>query len=171
MSIRPFLEQRQAVLVREREDAVVRLEVIDSELREISVALTAIGETPGLLKLAAGLGSADTSINGLTLKQLTVRALQDNFPAGASAGQLLDAFKNAYGREVERSSLSPQLSRLKDAGVIELDGRLWRLARKENSPEAIASSGVVGGANSGMTLPLSALGLNYQPPVEGPEGR
>lgn len=160
MSIRALLEQRQVVLLRERADVAARLEVLEAELHEIDVALEAIGGTPGLLRIAAGLGGADTSIKGQTLKQLTVRALQDHFPGGASAAQLLDVFRNAYGREVERSSLSPQLSRLKEAGVIDLDGnRLWRLVPKNNGPAASAAR-LVGGEETGAATPEFSLGIN-----------
>lgn len=54
-----------------------------------------------------------------TIKELIVKALDDHFKQGASAVDLIEFIKNAYGRAVERSSLSPQLSRLKQDGWIE----------------------------------------------------
>ncbi len=47
---------------------------------------------------------------------------------GATAPELREFIRDAYGREIERTSLSPQLSRLKDDGLLALttDG-VWRL--------------------------------------------
>jgi len=65
----------------------------------------------------------------LTMKQLVRKALGEHFANGATAIELLDFFRNAWGRnDVIRTSLSPQLSRLKREGVITLDGMTWRLA-------------------------------------------
>lgn len=53
--------------------------------------------------------------DAMTIKQLVIRALWDNFcETGATAAELCEFFRYAYGRDVERSSLSPQLSRLRD---------------------------------------------------------
>jgi hypothetical protein len=65
----------------------------------------------------------------LTMKQLVRKALDEHFANGATALELLDFFKNAWGRhDIIRSSLSPQLSRLKREGVIRLEGKTWHLA-------------------------------------------
>ncbi len=48
----------------------------------------------------------------LTMKQLVVKALEEHFHDGATTRQLLDFFRDAWGREVERTNLSPQISRL-----------------------------------------------------------
>ncbi|HZG47851.1 MAG TPA: hypothetical protein VEZ41_16520 [Allosphingosinicella sp.] len=65
----------------------------------------------------------------LTMKELVLKALAEQFPGGAAAKDLLDFFANAWGRgDVVRTSLSPQLSRLKEEGKIVLNGLIWRLA-------------------------------------------
>lgn len=65
----------------------------------------------------------------LTMKDLVIKALTEVFPQGATAGDLLDFFANAWGRnDIQRTSLSPQLSRLKQEGKIRLDGLVWSLA-------------------------------------------
>lgn len=89
----------------------------------------------GVVNVAIGVGSliAKTSriiaeaqdrnpflqFEGLTIKQLIVKALGDHFLNGASASELRDFIENAYDRNIERSSLTPQLSRLRDEGVVE----------------------------------------------------
>lgn len=69
----------------------------------------------------------------LTMKQLTVKALKEQFRNGATANQLIAFFKNAWGRtDVVRSSLSPQLSRLQEDGYIKREGRVWHLMKDPN---------------------------------------
>jgi hypothetical protein len=65
----------------------------------------------------------------LTMKQLVRTALAEHFPNGATANEMLELFHHAWGRnDVVRTSLSPQLSRLKRERVITLHGMKWRLA-------------------------------------------
>lgn len=54
----------------------------------------------------------------LTMKQLVVKALREHFPLGATARQLIDFFRDAWGCNIERANLSPQLSRLYQDGVL-----------------------------------------------------
>jgi hypothetical protein len=65
----------------------------------------------------------------LTMKQLVVRALTEHFQNGATAKQLREFFRDAWGREMERHNLSPQLSRLRADEIIELNEGIWRLTR------------------------------------------
>jgi hypothetical protein len=91
------------------------------------------------------------------MKQLAVRALQDHFPYGATANQLLALFKSAYGREIPRESLSPQLSRLKEDKIIVLEGKLWKIALSERKePPTREGGGSFVGAGNGAVTPLPA---------------
>lgn len=75
----------------------------------------------------------------LTIKQLVQKALSEHFPNGATANQMLDLFANVWGRgEIMRTSLSPQLSRLKDDNFIFRTGHVWRL-RQIREPEKAAT--------------------------------
>lgn len=69
-----------------------------------------------------------------TIKELIVKALTDHYKQGAGAADLVEFIKNAYGRAVERSSLSPQLSRLKQDGWVEqqADGA-WNLTNEKRT--------------------------------------
>jgi hypothetical protein len=63
------------------------------------------------------------------MKQLVRKALSEHFVNGATANELLAHFRDVYGRsDVVRTSLSPQLSRLKQEGDIILRGKRWYLA-------------------------------------------
>ncbi|MCW2365292.1 hypothetical protein M2341_000739 [Sphingobium sp. B7D2B] len=69
----------------------------------------------------------------LTIKQLVLKALSEQFERGATAGELLEFFADAYGRhEIVRTSLSPQLSRLKLDGKIILIDQKWSLSTARN---------------------------------------
>jgi hypothetical protein len=78
----------------------------------------------------------------LTIKELVLKALEEQFPSGATAHQLLELFSNAWGRgEIVRTSLSPQLSRLKADHKIDRDGSLWfRRNSKVDPPETKAAT-------------------------------
>lgn len=66
----------------------------------------------------------------MTMKALVLEALEQHFPQGANVGDLLRCFSDIYKRsDIARTSLSPQLTRLKEEGQIVLDGRTWRLVR------------------------------------------
>jgi hypothetical protein len=77
----------------------------------------------------------------MTMKQLVELALREHFPNGATANQLIDFFHNAWGRpDVVRSSLSPQLSRLKSEGRVDLkNGSVWVLLENKEAPAGGAS--------------------------------
>lgn len=94
----------------------------------------------------------------LTMKQLIRKALDEHFENGATAIEMLDFFADAWGRnDIVRTSLSPQLSRLKREGVITLHGIKWRLADsgQENGPEDESSGpAYVGVGRSGSRLPI-----------------
>jgi hypothetical protein len=55
-----------------------------------------------------------------TIKQLILRALGDQFrDEGATPAQLRTYIHDAYGREIDRTSMGPQLSRLREEGLVE----------------------------------------------------
>ncbi|HEV2815836.1 MAG TPA: hypothetical protein VGW40_01235 [Allosphingosinicella sp.] len=69
----------------------------------------------------------------LTIKELVRKALSEHFTHGATANQLLELFANAWGRtDVVRTSLSPQLSRLRQERVLFREGQVWRLRTTDN---------------------------------------
>lgn len=145
MSLRDYLIAREAELLKERGGYLEKVAGIEIDLAETRRALAALGapEMPGLLRLATGLATPDgVPYREWTLKQLAVRALQDHFPYGATANQLLAVFESHYAREIARESLSPQLSRLKDDNIIKLEGKLWKLATQERETPPSRDSGV-----------------------------
>lgn len=78
----------------------------------------------------------------MTMKDLVRKALGERFKDGATAAQLIEFFRNAWDRHIERANLSPQLSRLKQDREIDRRGNVWFLvygtsetvANDENGP-------------------------------------
>lgn len=69
-----------------------------------------------------------SSYGRMSIKALALEALQTQFRDGATAVELLDHFSKAYGRkDVPRTSLSPQLTILKNEGKINREGLIWRV--------------------------------------------
>jgi hypothetical protein len=54
----------------------------------------------------------------LTIKQMILNALRDHFVDGATPTELSDYFHTAYGKTVNRNSISPQLARLREEGHV-----------------------------------------------------
>lgn len=96
-----------------------QMKALKAELREIHVAKSA-------LVAQDDTGAASASTAAPTIKDMA-RELLAEAPDGATSGQILVAIKAKYGRDVDRTSLSPQLSRLKESGDVVLNGERWFL--------------------------------------------
>jgi hypothetical protein len=70
-----------------------------------------------------------------TIKGMVRDLLTSTQPNGLTALQLLDLMKLHWGENVERTSLSPQLTRLKDDGVIFNEHGVWKI-KKQDAPPA-----------------------------------
>ena len=130
-SVRDYLAEREEELVAKLNFLRKEQEPLENELADVRRARAALGPEPApLLDVARRLGTGPPgSFEHWTLKQMVVRALQEHFQNGATAQQLLEFFRTAYGRDVQRESLSPQLSRLVDPDkLITRQGRLYFLA-------------------------------------------
>lgn len=79
-------------------------------------------------------------IAGFTIKQMILSALKDHFHDGATPTDLRDYMKNAYERDIDRNSISPQLARLREEGAVRQqphpDGEKWHLTPKARLQEA-----------------------------------
>jgi hypothetical protein len=63
-----------------------------------------------------------------TIKEMILAVLKDHFRTGATPVELRDYFKAVYGRDVDRASISPQLARSRDNGMISQSPEgFWRL--------------------------------------------
>ena len=137
-----LLRARQQALVALQADLKAQLQPVVLELDQIDYAIRAL---TGKVLLPSGVSAskgsvahyrrkANPDIQNLTFQQLVVKALREHLVNGATANELLDFFEREWGKQIMRTSLSPQLSRLKADHVITLRGKVWHLVRNENEP-------------------------------------
>ena len=65
-----------------------------------------------------------------TIKQLIHQVLASRAPSGASAAQIGDFIRDAYGRDVQPDTLRSQLARSKAQGMIEQHSGAWFLTKR-----------------------------------------
>lgn len=129
--LRELLTNRISDLQQRITDLYDQLRPLEAELSDAKKALNAIVSSSGDLNFSPPTAQlhigASSPYASLTMKQLALKALSEHFPNGATASQLLQFFKDAYGRaDIVRSSLSPQLTRLKTDGLVERARLVWR---------------------------------------------
>jgi sugar-specific transcriptional regulator TrmB len=110
VTLRDFIAQREGE-IRDQ------MKALKTELRELQLAkgaLEAPGNAPGLAASSAG----------PTIKEMALDVLQDA-TAGMNSGEIQAAIKEKFSREIDRTSLSPQLSRLKADEEVVLTGERW----------------------------------------------
>lgn len=131
-ALRQFLSRREAEILEQ-------MKLLDQELAEIRATWATLhGEAGPPLRRTSQ----------ITIKEM-VRSILRSRPDGLAAGQILQEIQERFGVAVERTSLSPQLSRLRDSGVVTLDNGRWystqialaELAAPETAPPAGAAVG------------------------------
>lgn len=123
-----LLAHKQALFdeLSETEERVVALK---AEIESVKKALDAIGSLPPPPPRRAF--NIIVPIARMSIKQLVIKALRDKFPDGATTNQLLEQFV-AWGRtDVVKTSLSPQLSRLREEERIDREGLAWILVKRK----------------------------------------
>jgi hypothetical protein len=106
-ALRQFLSRRQA-------EILDQMRVLERELAEIRTTWAALESQNG----PAPRQSA------VTIKDM-IRQILRGRPDGLSAGDILSEISERFGTVVERTSLSPQLSRLRKAGDVTLEQGRW----------------------------------------------
>jgi hypothetical protein len=82
----------------------------------------------------------------LSIKQMILKVLEQEVKFrryGATASEIRESIKDEFGREIEGTSLSPQLSRLREDGLVDVHENRWKRTdqrEKGNSlyPKALA---------------------------------
>lgn len=107
-TLRDFLAQRDTEIKEQ-------IKLLRAEQKELQVARAALdGQDPPQSD------GGPTS----TIKDMARWVLLDAV-GGLTSGEILAAIKLEFGRDIDRTSLSPQLSRLKEAGELVLNGERW----------------------------------------------
>jgi hypothetical protein len=136
-SLRDFLEYRARELEKLREPLLVKmnelraaLTEIDKERKEVSIALNAIDlkeRHPQMVIDAVDDVMKSISNPDMTIKEAVLATLS-KYHGGLTANTILAEVNLLLGTSYLRTSLSPQLSRLKGDGFIILEGNIWKLA-------------------------------------------
>lgn len=113
-------------LARRREEIETQMRALKNELNEIRIAEAALNGTPSGRSVVFG-----SIVRDGTIKDWIMRAL-GAFPNGLETDGVIESIRKMGGPIVERSSITPQLSRLKAAGLIGHNGRQWRLPTEED---------------------------------------
>lgn len=116
-SLREFIRAREA-------DIQKQIESLRSELRDLTLARQAIEGAPASRQPAVQRGVTPT------IKEMILEALEKR-PSGGVADQIIEWVKADYGVDVPRSSMSPQLSRLKSDLSVYLHAKtkVWQLPK------------------------------------------
>lgn len=134
--VREFLQGRWSELSMESAPLQKQIANLDLELLRLKECLAKIEEERGEVARAAaaiGLkleertdqrGGGDQG-GGLTIKAAILKVLEEH-PEGLTSNAILDEINARYfGGRIERTSFSPQLSRLKAAGEIASEGAAY----------------------------------------------
>jgi len=150
-----FVERRERELIHQLAALHGQIESKERELAQIrqvraallpplpdnntcDVAANVVGEAV-TRRAAALMRQADNALVGgvppltenLTIKEMIVTALSSHFHDGATPAELRTFIKDVFGREIDRTSLSPQLTRLREEGTIEQRNAKWRLSGRQ----------------------------------------
>jgi hypothetical protein len=110
-TLRDFIAQRES----EIRDQVKALR---AELRELQVAKAALDGQEGTPPAPKS--------GGMTIKDMALAVLNSKTAEpGLTSHEILAGIKAEFDREIDRTSLSPQLSRLKEGGDVFLAGDRW----------------------------------------------
>jgi hypothetical protein len=112
-----FLKRRRAEKVSELKELEELLEKARLILHSLDVAIAAFGEN----------GPSHSDSPRLTIKQGVLKVLEKVAPEGLTALSILERLRVDLGMDYPRTSLSPQLSRLKTEGKVRLQGGVWYL--------------------------------------------
>lgn len=118
-TLREFIATRQA-------EIASQMAALRREDRELRIALEALdGGKPRANGKARG--------NRPTLSEMAITVLNEY--GGTRTESIIGLVKDKYGVDVPKSSMSPQLSKLKREGVVTLDviDKIWRLVGENES--------------------------------------
>jgi hypothetical protein len=146
-SLREFIAGR-------RDEIKKQIAALKGELRDLDLAEAAI--KTGTITVHA---PAVSTPGKPTIKEMVLEVLSGRGGLGVEASEIIALISNRFGEEVPRSSLSPQLSRLKEDGLLDLEGRIWKIAssKEDRGAETPRPSDEFGGGEvRGRALPTES---------------
>ncbi len=150
---RNLLIRRERELMLQAQKLRDQLAPIERDLADIRRAKGALGMNVdpkprtrlGTLDASNTIAGGATLLSRLTIKGIAVKALDEHFRGvGATTQELLDFVRDAWGQDIDRATLSAQLSRLNlDDGAIVRSGKKWLLVPESISEDDLKSWGVI----------------------------
>lgn len=126
-----FLTQREGEIEGE-------IKALNDELRGIYAAKQAMGIFVRPVDKVSAPNVNPIADSGQRMSNMgMVKAVLADFPDGKESNDLLSIVKERFGVEIPRSSLSPQLSKLKKKGEVKWRGGKWKL-NKPALPDIMA---------------------------------
>lgn len=109
---------------------------LQQELRELEIAERVYRECGIQMVRDQVLNAAEVPLSPRkSIKQMIIDILSDMHPHGLTALELVDQIGAQYGTEVKRTSLSPQLTRLKNEAEIVNDRGVWKRPIESEGPD------------------------------------
>lgn len=124
-----FMRARYKILLKEREELYLQLRALQKEQEEIERAAKASGLQLNEPETRAPQTQDKPPKNNMTIKEASVEILKKH-PNGLPANEILSELNKMLASDYVRSSLSPQLSRLKRIGAIYDVNGVWTLAKE-----------------------------------------
>lgn len=118
-----------------RRKAAIRKELAELETAERIYKQSGVGGGNPTLPLQTGVPVAKP-----TIRESVIQLLEEAHPMGLTALEILDRLNRRWWRgELQRTSLSPQISRLKKDGMVVSERGTWKLPKESAPPEGEAS--------------------------------
>jgi hypothetical protein len=123
-----FIARRRRELDRAEEELRRKLLALEAEREQLAIAETLmIGEKTPSSEIKRAISKRRKGIQPGTIMSRVVRILEQS-PDGLTAYDILTILNNQDGYDpIARESLSPQLSRLKQAGYLVYANSIWKL--------------------------------------------
>jgi hypothetical protein len=149
-SLRDYILQRRTEIDKEGRPLAERADELEQELADIQAKLRQMrDEWLELDKAAKAIGLAEETPPKPvaeprkeklpTIKEAVLAVLDDQ--RGVTSSVILNRINERFFEgTMPRTSLSPQLTRLKNDGKIVLDGAFWRLAKKAEGSGPVSAS-------------------------------
>ncbi|WP_093151572.1 hypothetical protein [Thalassobaculum litoreum] len=120
-TLRDFIASRKAEI--RQQISALRREIDELERAEVAISEEGGSQSPRT-------GDAPQPAKG-TIKDMILQVLEDQ-GNGAESAEIIDMIKARFDVEVPRTSMSPQLSRLKANGLVGVVGKRWILPKHIN---------------------------------------
>ncbi|MFT9448718.1 hypothetical protein [Gluconobacter japonicus] len=144
-TLRSFLAQRESEIKEQ-------LKKLRLELKDIQRAHEALNPC-----IDAAQEDSQNNARGkkVTIKEMILSVLTD-FSDGLNAIVIGEQIHKKFNKEFERSSISPQLSRLKKEGLVSLSGDIWVLIRNNACEANLIENGTAEAAPEAEEAPTSS---------------